>query len=82
MRISVLYWTLESEASYVSCFAIKYIFVYMADSSVLFRIYASVSTCVWCCSELCMKGNKLSVLVVCHLSEFLLLCCQVWNVFL
>lgn len=70
MRISVLYWKLESEANYFSRFLIKYIFVYMVDSSVLFRTYARVSTCVWCCSELFMKGNKLSVLVFCHLIEF------------
>jgi len=63
MHTSGLYWKLESESDEVGCFLIKYEFVYVFGSSVLFRIYARVGTCIWCCSELCMTGHKLNVLV-------------------
>jgi len=62
MPTSALYLKLESESDEVVCFLIKYEFVYVVGSSVLFRIYARVSICIWCCSELCMTGNKLTVL--------------------
>jgi hypothetical protein len=55
-----------------SFFFIKYEFVYVVGSSVLCRIYARVSTCTWCCSELCVQGNELTVLVfrrVCKIAK-------------
>jgi hypothetical protein len=62
MCTSGLYWKLESEYNEV-LFFIKYEFVYVVGSSVLCRIYARVSTCTWCCRELCVQGNELTVLV-------------------
>jgi hypothetical protein len=70
MCTSGLHWKLESESNEVSFFfLIKYEFVYVVGFSALCRIYARVSTCICCCSECCVQGNELTVLVFRHFSK-------------